>query len=54
MGITLIDIPYWWDGTTSSLVATIRKNVPSLFLTQYLDAIPIPEREPATKGITLH
>jgi hypothetical protein len=29
-GITLIEIPYWWDMKISSLVATIRKERPDL------------------------
>ena len=29
-GVTLVDIPYWWDKEKSSLVATIRQHRPEL------------------------
>lgn len=29
-GITLIEVPYWWDRTTESLAATIHKQLPEL------------------------
>jgi 2-keto-3-deoxy-6-phosphogluconate aldolase len=31
-GITLIEIPYWWDLSMESLTATIRNQRPDLFL----------------------
>jgi len=34
-GITLLDVPYWWDGSHGSLAATIHKARPD---------IPIPQR----------
>jgi hypothetical protein len=33
-GITLINIPYWWDGTKDQLISTIRQYQPN-FLPQY-------------------
>jgi hypothetical protein len=30
-GITLIEIPYWWDGSTPSVQATIQDHRPELF-----------------------
>ena len=46
-GITLIEVPYWWNHSTSSLVATIRKHRPELFQQNHnqLD-LPIPEEIP--------
>jgi hypothetical protein len=42
LGITLIDVPYWWDGSSSQLAATIRLKRPDL-LAQYENAsTPIP------------
>ena len=31
-GITLIEIPYWWDFKKSSLIATIHQQRPDLIL----------------------
>jgi hypothetical protein len=56
IGITLIDIPYWWDGSTESLKATICKYKPDL-LTQLGHPHPtlvIPTEAPSTakrKGV---
>lgn len=44
-GITLIEIPYWWDKEKSSLMATIHELRPELV--EAVDASPIP-REPPT------
>jgi hypothetical protein len=30
-GITLIEIPFWWDGKVDSLIATIHEARPELF-----------------------
>jgi hypothetical protein len=38
-GITVIDIPYWWDGTSLSLQATINKYRPDLFSNAHGPAI---------------
>lgn len=29
-GITLIEIPYWWDGQRDTLIKLIQKQVPKL------------------------
>eukprot|EP01114_Cavostelium_apophysatum_P008516 TRINITY_DN2104_c1_g2_i1.p1 TRINITY_DN2104_c1_g2~~TRINITY_DN2104_c1_g2_i1.p1 ORF type:complete len:464 (+),score=142.11 TRINITY_DN2104_c1_g2_i1:652-2043(+) len=41
---TLIEIPYWWDGTTASLKATIHKHRPDLFPDPG-DGAPIPDQQ---------
>eukprot|EP01114_Cavostelium_apophysatum_P020502 TRINITY_DN6892_c0_g1_i1.p1 TRINITY_DN6892_c0_g1~~TRINITY_DN6892_c0_g1_i1.p1 ORF type:complete len:515 (+),score=94.07 TRINITY_DN6892_c0_g1_i1:59-1603(+) len=43
-GITLVDVPFWWDGSADSLTATIRSVRPELFPIMAVDAAPIPER----------
>eukprot|EP01114_Cavostelium_apophysatum_P011042 TRINITY_DN25212_c0_g1_i1.p1 TRINITY_DN25212_c0_g1~~TRINITY_DN25212_c0_g1_i1.p1 ORF type:complete len:362 (+),score=57.95 TRINITY_DN25212_c0_g1_i1:64-1149(+) len=54
-GIDVIEVPYWWDGTKGSLVATIRKIRPDL-LAEYAteEAVPIPDRpqnRPASRSL---
>ena len=51
-GITLIEIPYWWDFKKSSLVATIHFHRPDLIPSPG-EGQPIPSELPATnlKGI---
>jgi hypothetical protein len=44
-GVTLIEIPYWWDGTRASLEATIRSKRPDLILKDPLKE-PISTVEP--------
>ena len=48
-GISLIEVPYWWDFTKESLMATIHQKRPDLipFLS---DGIPIPIEPPLQKG----
>ena len=50
--ITLIEVPYWWDRSKSSLVATVLKNRPDLeglLRNQVTDnAKPIPDEYPAS------
>jgi len=46
-GITLIEIPYWWDQTKNSLLATIFEARPDLSKDKP-DGIPIPKSPPAT------
>jgi hypothetical protein len=41
-GITLIEIPFWWDGDRSSLMATIYKHRKDLCKAE-ITGIPIPE-----------
>jgi hypothetical protein len=48
-GITLIEIPYWWDQQLSSLVATIHKRRPDL-IPNPGEGIAISERLPMTNG----
>ena len=50
-GITLIEIPYWWDFTRESLVASIHSYRPDVISAQG-NGIPIPKEPPTsiTKG----
>lgn len=45
-GITLIEIPYWWDFEKESLMATIYKQRSELFSTKPIDKQPIPNQPP--------
>jgi hypothetical protein len=36
LGITLIEIPYWWDSTLSSLILTIQKHRPDIPLDTFM------------------
>ena len=53
-GITLIEIPYWWDFKKSSLIATIHSHRPDLISSRG-DGEPIPNEPPKgiPKGISL-
>jgi len=42
-GITLIEVPYWWDGKKESLMATINKKRPELFPS--IKSSPIPDKK---------
>jgi hypothetical protein len=44
-GITLVEIPYWWDRTARSLAATIYQKAPQIFKEEPYGT-PIPEVEP--------
>jgi hypothetical protein len=44
-GITLIPIPFWWDKSSSSLLATIQKYRPDLNFGT-LASSPIPTEQP--------
>jgi hypothetical protein len=39
-GITLVQIPYWWDGTIESLSSTLHQYLPHLFASTGLPPIP--------------
>jgi hypothetical protein len=39
-GITLVEVPYWWNGSVSSLQSTIHQKRPDLFADQ--PSLPIP------------
>eukprot|EP01114_Cavostelium_apophysatum_P022236 TRINITY_DN7981_c0_g1_i1.p1 TRINITY_DN7981_c0_g1~~TRINITY_DN7981_c0_g1_i1.p1 ORF type:complete len:228 (+),score=38.11 TRINITY_DN7981_c0_g1_i1:3-686(+) len=41
-GITLIEVPYWWDHSKNSLTATIQASRPDLISSVPPDQIPIP------------
>lgn len=43
VGITLIPIPYWWDGRKDSLLATISKIRPDLTQGMEIKSFPIAE-----------
>jgi len=45
-GITLIEIPFWWDFQKESLAATIHKYREGLITTISNSATPIPEKPP--------
>lgn len=52
-GITLIEVPYWWDKTISSLVASIREKRQDIeFSPQVSQGEPIPEMP--SKGFPSH
>jgi hypothetical protein len=44
-GITLIDVPYWWDGQIPSLQATILQHRPDVLATKGAGS-PIPNEPP--------
>jgi len=44
-GITLIEVPHWWDRTKESLGATIHQERPAL-IPNPPDALPIPNENP--------
>lgn len=46
-GLTLIEIPYWWDRRVDTLAATIHKIRPDLVPVAPPGASPIPEQLPA-------
>jgi len=50
-GITLIDVPYWWNRETDSLVATIHRHRPDL-LPSPNGILPIPTVKPLEKDKT--
>jgi hypothetical protein len=70
LGITLVEIPYWWDGTAASLAATILNCRPGNFhkdafvmpseLQQQLkerptqDLSPIPSKQPTVLPTNVH
>lgn len=46
-GITLVEVPYWWDlDLQKSLKATIHKVRPDLISTECLVGLPIPMKPP--------
>ncbi len=45
IGFSLIEIPYWWDKSDSSLLATIHKHRPDI-VKDPGHALPIPELAP--------
>jgi allophanate hydrolase subunit 1 len=44
--IHLIEIPYWWDKSSSSLMATLKERCPHLPINGSNDGIPIPTDNP--------
>jgi hypothetical protein len=46
-GITLISVPYWWDGSITSLANTIRMARPDLIKEKHGDGHVIPNEPPA-------
>jgi hypothetical protein len=51
LGITLIQVPYWWDRKSSSLEATIYRTRPDLFASKPTGT-PIPNSIPETRKTT--
>ncbi len=45
-GITLIEVPYWWDRKYESLEATIYKQRPELLKDRKITEQPIPSDPP--------
>eukprot|EP01114_Cavostelium_apophysatum_P005030 TRINITY_DN1558_c0_g1_i1.p1 TRINITY_DN1558_c0_g1~~TRINITY_DN1558_c0_g1_i1.p1 ORF type:complete len:545 (+),score=133.12 TRINITY_DN1558_c0_g1_i1:262-1896(+) len=52
VGITLVQVPYWWNGSKSSLAATINVLRPELHLKVDGDASPIPQEPPQRRSTT--
>jgi hypothetical protein len=50
-GISLIEIPYWWDGLAESLVATIQRYRPDIKLAQ-VPGKPISEQQPTSSNLS--
>jgi hypothetical protein len=48
-GITLIEVPYWWDNKLESLQATLHSKRPDL-IPMPSNGIPIPDQEPVTSS----
>ena len=48
-GISLIEVPFWWDKRISSLKATIYNKRPDLFKMQPVGS-PIPDSPPTEKS----
>jgi hypothetical protein len=49
-GITLVEVPYWWDRKYESLVATVYSQSPDLFR-DIPKGDPIPKEEPKEKSL---
>eukprot|EP01027_Heterolobosea_sp_BB2_P007423 GEZU01011052.1.p2 GENE.GEZU01011052.1~~GEZU01011052.1.p2 ORF type:complete len:114 (-),score=22.70 GEZU01011052.1:113-454(-) len=45
-GITLIEVPYWWDNTAASIIASIHSVRPDLVSEPPSGASPIPSEPP--------
>jgi len=43
MNITLVEIPYWWDGSVEALLNTIHHHRPDLVEEPIGDGLPIPD-----------
>ena len=52
IGITVIDVPYWWDKKKESLMATIKMKRPDLIQEDTSKFDPIPEIKPMTLAKT--
>jgi hypothetical protein len=48
-GISLIEVPFWWDRRQESLAATIHSQRPDLFPNDFPVGKPIPLVEPTTQ-----
>ena len=48
-GISLVEVPYWWDRTADSLAATIYSHRPDLFA-EKPQGTPIPANPPAVSN----
>ncbi len=51
LGITVIEVPYWWDRKVTSLAATIYNSRPDLFA-EKPTGNPIPLTRPPQKEVT--
>eukprot|EP01126_Amoeba_proteus_P062281 TRINITY_DN8440_c0_g2_i1.p1 TRINITY_DN8440_c0_g2~~TRINITY_DN8440_c0_g2_i1.p1 ORF type:complete len:587 (-),score=81.09 TRINITY_DN8440_c0_g2_i1:266-2026(-) len=49
-GITLVEIPYWWDGQEESLASTLHVLRPDIF--PMIDSSPIPSEPPTASSTT--
>jgi hypothetical protein len=50
LGISLIEVPYWWNGSKDQLAATIQKYRPDLLTNFATSAQPIPTMHTSSKG----
>ncbi len=48
MGITLITVPYWWDGQLFSLATTVHTNRPDIEIPEAWLTSGIPPKRPKT------
>ncbi len=53
LGVDLFVLPYWWDGSLSSLATTIHRLRPDIEIPQHLLSVSIPEHVPKKDNCTI-